>query len=286
MALALAACAPALQPPEIDWVAVPGGQLLLGSGEAAVSIEVAPFLLARTEVTNAEFRAFVEASGHVTDAERIGDSVVFRYRGEGGAWEITPGATWRSPEGRGSDLTDRWDHPVVHVSIRDAEAYAAWAGARLPTEAEWEWAARAGDRHWPFPWGPDHEPSGAPPANIWQGPFPSRDLAQDGHRGSAPVGSFPLNPFGLHDLAGNVWEYVSDRRGGGPAAGRHPRLSAADEPGLIAQIRGGSFLCARGVCEGYRSDARQFKLEADGSNNVGFRLASGISDPPPRGAGR
>jgi formylglycine-generating enzyme len=264
LAVAALAAACTADAPRGDTVAIPAGKLDTGG----VTVEVAAFRLDTTEVTNRRFAEFVAATGHVTDAERIGDSVVFRYGEErrdasrGGAWELVAGASWRHPEGPGSDIASRMDHPVVHVSFDDALRFAEWAGKRLPTEAEWQWARTSGD------------PRIAPAANLWQGRFPDSDRGEDGFFGTAPVGSFPRDRNGAHDLAGNVWEWVATERGSGPLAALHLARAGGEEPGLDHQIRGGSFLCARGQCEGYRADARQFKGRRDASNNVGFRCAS------------
>ena len=264
---------------------IEGASYLLGAGDeragpdAWVETRVSGFWIDAHEVTNTRFREFVEATGHVTDAERIGDSVAFT-RGVG--WQIVPGAQWRHPLGPGSDVEGKGDHPVVHVSLEDARAFAAWAGARLPTEAEWELAARGGLPGQPYAWGAERRPGGGEPANCWQGEFPHEDSLADGFAYTAPVGSFPPNGHGLFDVAGNVWEWVETSRGEGPAGALHEPWVPGMEPGLDAQIRGGSFLCADNDCQGYRVTARQFKLPRDGSNNVGFRVV--WDAPPPDGS--
>ncbi len=256
------------------WIS--GGTLQLGAGderralEESVAVAVDGFWIDAHEVSNAQFAEFVAATGHVTDAERIGDSVVF-VRDEG--WQIVAGADWRHPLGPQDEIEGREDHPVVHVSYLDAQAYAAWAGKRLPTEAEWEWAARGGLVAMPYVWGAQLRPAGTPPANCWQGEFPFEDSLEDGFAYSAPVGSFPANGYGLFDMAGNVWEWVETRRAQGPAAALHEPRTPDTEAGLDYQIRGGSFLCAENYCQGYRPSARQFKLARDASNNVGLRCA-------------
>lgn len=262
---------------DLGLVWVPGGRVELGGGDErfperlGIEVELPGFWIEATEVTNRRFAEFVEATGFVTDAERFGDSVVFQF--ETGAWALVAGACWRRPSGAGSDWRELEDHPVVQVSLRDAQAYAAWAGRRLPSEAEWELAARGGLVRAPFAWGSVHLPAGAPPANVWQGLFPAEDLGLDGFRGSAPVARFAANGLGLYDLAGNVWEWVDTPRGSGPLAPLHERRGPLTEAGLDAQIRGGSFLCAPNYCQGYRPSARQFKRPDEASNNLGFRCA-------------
>jgi formylglycine-generating enzyme required for sulfatase activity len=256
---------------------IPGGRARLGGGDErfperrGLEIELPGFWIEATEVTNRRFAEFVEATGFQTDAERFGDSVVFQP--ETGAWALVEGACWRRPSGAGSDWREIPEHPVVQVSLRDAAAYAAWAGRRLPSEAEWELAARGGLVEAPFVWGAEHLPAGSPPANVWQGLFPNEDQGLDGFRGSAPVGRFAPNGFGLFDLAGNVWEWVDTPRGSGPLAPLHEQRGPTTEAGLDAMIRGGSFLCAPNYCQGYRPSARQFKRPDEASNNLGFRCA-------------
>jgi formylglycine-generating enzyme required for sulfatase activity len=183
---------------------------------------VLPFAIAAGAVSNDEFARFVDDTGYVTDAERFGWSFVFAAflagpvragsaRSDSAPWWCAVrGAWWRRPEGPGSGWDDRGDRPVVHVSWHDAAAYAAWAGARLPTEAEWEYAARGGLDGARYAWADELTPGGEHRCNIWQGRFPTRNTADDGHVGAAPVGSFPPNGFGLHNVAGNVWEWCAD----------------------------------------------------------------------------
>ncbi len=256
---------------------IPAGQLLAGAGDerrpslTGIAVDVAAFRIEAHEVTNDRFAEFVSATSHVTDAERIGDSVVFT---PGQGWSIVRGADWQHPLGPGDSIESRGTHPVVHVSFADAQAFAAWAGLRLPTETEWEWAARGGLVAAPYAWGDDLRPGGVFQANCWQGVFPELNRLEDGFASTAPVGTFPANGYGLHDVSGNVWEWVSTQRGEGPVASLHEPRSVLTEPGLDFQIRGGSFLCAENYCQGYRPSERQFKLERDASNNVGFRCAA------------
>jgi formylglycine-generating enzyme required for sulfatase activity len=262
-----------------DMVRVPGGAFTMGTDKGmpfegpARRVTVRPFLVDRCEVSNREFGRFVAATGHRTEAERQGWSGVFDpARRE---WMPTRGADWRHPEGPASSIAARADHPVVHVSWDDAAAYARWAGKRLPTEAEWEYAARGG-RATEYAWGDDVSPNGRAMSNTWQGPFPDRDLGIDGFRGVAPIGRFPANGFGLVDMAGNVWEWTADWFGEPPGGG------GSDDPqgppsGAEKAIRGGSWTCSPSYCAGYRVAARQKSPRDSGLNNLGFRCVR--SDP-------
>jgi len=264
-------------------VRLPGGTFMMGSdqptfpqdGEGpAVQTTVQPFWIDVYAVTNDRFAAFVEATGYVTDAERIGSAFVFYAHlagGEAGAvvpglpwWRDVPGASWRAPEGPGSDLKDRGDHPVVQVSWNDAQAFARWVGGRLPTEAEWEYAARGGLDGARFPWGDDLTPGGEHMMNVWQGEFPARDLAEDGYSGVAPVGSFPANGFGLYEVCGNVWEWCEDRF--------DARLDVDLGPQERTQ-KGGSFLCHASYCDRYRPAARSHASAETATQHAGFRVA-------------
>ena len=303
-------------------VRVPAGEFMMGSDsfypeERPVHrVAVDGFLLDRDPVTNAEFAAFVEATGHVTRAERVPEaadfpdadpdqlvpgSLVFRrtpgpvdLRNAANWWSYTTGACWRRPEGPGSHLRGRDRHPVVHVAVEDAEAYAAWAGKELPTEAEWEYAARGGLEGTAFAWGDEHEPGDRPQANVWQGEFPWQNLKRDGYEGTSPVGAFAPNGFGLHDITGNVWEWTADY-----FRGRHPRPEAAGSAGCaglginpccvprnprVAErqradrghfpsrvIKGGSHLCAPNYCLRYRPAARQAEDTDTSTGHIGFR---------------
>ena len=256
---------------------LPGGPTLVGSEDPdhpeewpVREVDVAPFRIAACATTNAEFAAFVTATGHRTDAERFGSSLVFAgflpddfppTRGVAAApwWREVLGATWAHPFGPRSDLSGLDDHPVVHVSRTDAEAYAAWRGARLPTEAEWEHAARAGLAGQPFPWGDELEPGGEHRMNVWQGTFPTEDTAADGWRGTCPVDAFAANAFGLHNMTGNVWEWCD---------GVWP---GSERDGIS---RGGSYLCHASYCRRYRVSARQGHTPDSSTGNLGFRLAA------------
>ena len=294
-------------------VQVPGGTFRMGSDvhypeEAPVhAVAVDGFSIDRVQVTNRAFEEFVSATGYVTVAERpldpadfpgappenlVPGSMVFTMttgpvdlRHINQWWRWAPGASWRHPEGPGSSLDDRADHPVVHVAYEDAEAYAAWAAKALPTEAEWEWAARGGLDGAAFAWGDEPERPGERLANYWHGDFPWRH--DDGYGATAAVGSFPANGFGLHDMAGNVWEWTADwwspthpatpRRAarGRPRRGRRSR-AASTRPSRSSEIprkvvKGGSFLCADSYCQRYRPAARRPQMIDTGMSHVGFR---------------
>lgn len=244
-------------------------------GEAPVrEVTVAPFLLDRAVVSNARFATFVEATGYTTEAERAGWSFVFfgflpdaladRLQRPVSApwWRAVPRADWRHPEGPGSGLRGREDHPVVHVSQADALAYCAWAGCRLPTEREWEFAARGGLVQKRFPWGDELLPDGRWRCNIWQGTFPERNDAEDGYAGTAPVDSFQPNGYGLLNMVGNTWEWT-----------RAGYASASVPPGVMRAIRGGSYLCHASYCNRYRVSARTGITPDSSTANLGFRCA-------------
>lgn len=258
--------------PAAELLSIAGGAVLLGSADPDHPEEwpvreavVAPYRIAACAVTNDEYAAFAAATGHVSAAERFGWSFVFGgflpddfppTRGVAAApwWREVHGADWAHPEGPQSDLAGRGDHPVVHVSQRDAEAYAGWRGARLPTEEEWEHAARGGLVQQPFPWGDELEPGGEHRMNVWQGRFPDHDTAADGWSGTCPVDAFAPNAHGLHNTTGNVWEWCAS-----------------------GVSRGGSYLCHASYCRRYRVSARQPQGPDDSTGNLGFRLAAGAA---------
>ncbi|MGC1275739.1 MAG: formylglycine-generating enzyme family protein [Planctomycetaceae bacterium] len=313
---------------------IPPGEFTMGSrDESAPRNEQPPlhtavdgFWIDRREVTNAEFAKFVDATGYVTTAERaveweelrrqlppgtprpddstlVPSSLVFVPPDEpvtlddpSGWWRWTPGANWRHPEGQASSISKRPNHPVVHVSWDDAAAYAAWADKRLPTEAEWEYASRGGLGAKRFAWG-DEPPTDAV-ANIWQGDFPHRNTNLDGFAGTAPVGSFPPNGYGLFDTAGNVWEWCADwyradelarlaaelpegelcRNPAGPRESWNPA-----EPLSPSRVtKGGSFLCHVTYCESYRPAARRGTAVDTGMSHLGFRCVKDARSPAER----
>ncbi|MER7016134.1 formylglycine-generating enzyme family protein [Saccharopolyspora sp. NPDC000359] len=292
-----------LAPPEPGRVAdvdgmvlLPGGAFLMGAedaegfpddGEGLVrEVRLDPFRIDACAVSNDQFADFVADTGHRTDAERFGWSYVFaaflpgHLRRGAPRPERTPwwcgveGATWNCPEGPGSTVEGRGDHPVVHVSWRDAAAYAAWAGKRLPTEAEWEYAARGGLEQRRYPWGDVLDPDGEYRCNIFRGVFPVKNTAEDGFRGTAPVDAFPPNGFGLHNMSGNVWEWCADWWGT-----EHDRTRPLVNPtgpadGADKVIRGGSHMCHHSYCNRYRVAARTASSPDSTSGHTGFRCAA------------
>jgi formylglycine-generating enzyme required for sulfatase activity len=260
----------------VPMVLVPGGRYAMGSDRGAAdeapvhAVIVRPFWIDRTEVTVEQFARFVARTRHVTDAERAGASSVFDL--EAGSWSLVAGADWRHPDGPGSRA--RPDEPVVQVSWNDARAYARWRGGRLPTEAEWELAARGGLPGKRFAWGDALRPGGRVVANFWQGSFPRRDTGEDGYRGRAPVGRFPPNGYGLYDVTGNAWEWCADWYADDYFA-RSPAVDpAGPTTGLERVMRGGSFLCAENFCTNFRVAGRSHATPDSASSNVGFRVAA------------
>lgn len=270
---------------------IPGGQALLGTnrpvsprdGEGPLRTKkIAPFRMDRATVTKTRFQDFVTDTGYVTEAECIGDSLVFQGLLPKGTppsravaqtpwWRMIAGANWRNPVGQGSENFLEPDHPVTHVSWNDATAFAHWAGGRLPTEVEWEHAARGGLGDVPFPWG-EAEPNDSDffPCNIWQGRFPGQNTARDGYVGTAPAQSFAPNGYGLFNMVGNVWEMTSDifkvRSLKKDVAAAH-----AGKKGYRLS-KGGSFLCHRSYCYRYRIAARNSTSPDTSTSHIGFRL--------------
>ncbi|MEB3264851.1 MAG: formylglycine-generating enzyme family protein [Synechococcus sp.] len=316
--------APPGRPPAPQMVWIPGGSFTMGSDHhypeeaPAHRVVVEGFWIDRAPVTNAQFLKFVKATGHVTQAERPADpaaypearpellqpaSIVFvpppgpigtgnPYRW----WQYIPGANWRHPEGPGSSIRNREQHPVVHVAHGDAAAYAAWAGKRLPREAEWERAAWGGREGVEFAWGEELHPGGRPVANTFQGEFPHHNSRLDGWERTSPVGSFPANGYGLLDMIGNVWEWTDDwyaghggtvaahKAAGGCCTIENPRGASRQESidpgsqhGSIPRkvVKGGSFLCAPSYCRRYRPPARMAQGIDTSTCHMGFRCVVG-----------
>jgi len=276
-----------------DMVRLDGGGFLMGSedsdafaadGEGPVRrVTIDPFHLDRYPVTNEQFSEFTRATGYRTEAELFGWSFVFeghltdaeqlqRPRGVNW-WCKVEGADWQHPEGPGSGVATRPHHPVVHASWNDAMAFAAWAGKRIPTEAEWEFAARGGLDSKRFPWGNDLTPEGRHLCNIWQGAFPDVDLAEDGYSAPAPVDAFPANGFGLYSITGNTWEWCADW-----FSPDYHRFATRLNPvgpaeGQTRSMRGGSYLCHESYCNRYRVAARTSNTPDSSTTNLGFRCA-------------
>lgn len=307
-------CTTRQAPPGMVWI--PGGEFAMGDSlfpdaQPIHRVQVNPFWMDATEVTNAEFARFVESTGYATIAERTpkaedfpgappenlaAGSVVFspptgpvpldnhlRW------WGYVKGAYWRHPEGPGSSIENRMNHPVVHIAWTDAAAYAKWAGKRLPTEAEWEFAARGGLDGKSFGWGDEFQPGGKSMANTFQGNFPNNNTAADGFRATAPAKSFPSNGYGLYDMAGNVWEWTADwyRPDTHRAQNSTPSLAAnpqgpnnshdPSEPGVPKRVhKGGSYLCTDQYCARYRPGGRGKGEPDTGANHLGFRC---VKDP-------
>jgi formylglycine-generating enzyme len=305
--------APAKSRPGSDMVWIPGGIFLMGSDDhypeeaPAHRVSVGGFWIDRHTVTNAEFARFVRKTGYLTVAEQAPDpadypgakpellvpaSTVFRqppHRVDLGNhynwWTYVPGADWRHPQGPGSSIKKRPDHPVVHVAWDDVQAYSAWVGKLLPTEAEWELACRGGLDRAEFAWGEEFNPGGRWMANTWQGEFPTKNTEQDGYEGTAPVGSYPPNGYGLVDMIGNVWEWTADwyqahgelvhacctvanPRGGA----RHSSVDLNDPVGVPRKVmKGGSHLCAPNYCRRYRPAARMPQAVDTATSHLGFR---------------
>ncbi|WP_018479331.1 formylglycine-generating enzyme family protein [Pontibacter roseus] len=295
---------------------IPGGTFEMGSNDfypeekPVHRVAVDGFWMDKYLVTNAEFSAFVKATGYQTVAERfpnptdypgvdpallVPGSLVFQkpackvsLKNHLSWWAYVPGTCWKNPEGSTSNLHGREDHPVVHVTHEDAAAYCEWVGKSLPTEAEWEFAARGGLEGAVYTWGDDFTPDGQILANTWQGEFPWHNLQTDGYEGTSPVGAFPANGYGLYDMTGNVWEWTDDffrpRHPEDAAKAccvpRNPKVSTAEsgfvqnQPGSNIPkkvLKGGSFLCAPNYCLRYRPAARQGEAIESSASHIGFR---------------
>ena len=260
-------------------------------GEGPVrAVRVDTFRIDVAAVTNAQFAEFVAASGYRTEAETFGWSYVFHMLASEEIKRRTPqrpdttpwwvpvsGAYWATPEGPGSDVDDRMDHPVIHVSWNDALAYCDWAGTRLPTEAEWEYAARGGLDQRRYPWGDKLTPKGEHRCNIWQGTFPETNTSADGWIGTAPVDSYKPNGFGLYNTSGNVWEWCADWF----SPSHHLRAERSNPQGPAQGqrrvLRGGSYLCHRSYCNRYRVAARSSNTPDSSAGNLGFRCVRSVA---------
>lgn len=260
-----------------------------GDGEGPVRpVWLSPFAIDTFPVTNSDFAAFVEATAYRTDAERFGWSFVFwghlpenRFEqlvedtaAPAPWWCKVPDACWHQPEGPGSHIRARPQHPVVHVSWNDAAAFAAWAGRALPSEAQWEYAARGGLEQKLYPWGDELTPSGRHLCNIWQGEFPLHDIAEDGYAGTCPVDAFPPNAFGIYSVTGNVWEWCADWFTADIESDLMLRDPAGPATGTAKVMKGGSFLCHASYCNRYRVAARTSNTPDSSTSNIGFRCVS------------
>ncbi len=280
-------------------IRLPGGKFLMGTddkegfpadGEGPVrEITLNAFYIDATTVTNEQFNEFTKATDHITEAERFGWSFVFYqllseedrkkdYQVAAAApwWYAVHGATWKTPEGPRSGIDERMDHPVVHVSWNDANAYCQWAGKRLPTEAEWEYAARGGLVQKKFPWGDDLMQDGEHHCNIWQGTFPKYNSMDDGYLGTAPAKSFKPNGYELYNMAGNVWEWCNDWFS--PDFHKSGMRNNPKGPvtGQAKAMRGGSFLCHHSYCNRYRVAARSSNTPDSSTSNMGFRCVRDV----------
>ncbi|XP_040890639.1 formylglycine-generating enzyme isoform X2 [Toxotes jaculatrix] len=276
-------------------VLISGGEFLMGTDNPSIPADgegpqrlvyVDSFYMDIQEVTNRQFQSFVSATGYVTEAEKFGDSFVFEgilsdtvknqiTQAVAAApwWLPVKGASWRHPEGPDSNIKDRLDHPVLHVSWADAVAYCSWANKRLPTEAEWEYACRSGLKDRLYPWGNKLNPKGQHYANLWQGDFPNHNSGEDGFIKTSPVMSFPANGFGLYDMVGNAWEWTSDWWT------VHHTTDQQHNPkgppsGTDKVKKGGSYMCHKSYCYRYRCAARSQNTPDSSASNLGFRCVS------------
>ena len=288
--------APRKAPVDVSWVRLEGGAFRMGSAEEGFAadgegpvrtVRLSPFAIAAHTVTNMQFGDFVRETGYVTDAERFNWSFVFHafvppalkrcivnVPCETPWWYPVPRTYWAQPEGPGSTVLDRLDHPVVHVSWNDAQTYCRWSGTRLPSEAEWEFAARGGLDQKVYAWGDALMSGQKHRCNIWQGRFPAQNTAEDGFAGTAPVAAYEANGYGLYNVAGNVWEWCADAF----SPGYHRETSHIDplgiQPSGSRSLRGGSFLCHESYCNRYRVAARSSNTPTSTASNIGFRVAA------------
>ncbi|XP_009881184.1 PREDICTED: sulfatase-modifying factor 1 [Charadrius vociferus] len=284
-------------------VAIPGGAFTMGTDEPEIQqdgewparrVHINGFYMDQYEVSNEEFERFVNSTGYVTEAEKFGDSFVFEgmlseevkadiHQAVAAApwWLPVKGANWKHPEGPDSNISNRMDHPVLHVSWNDAVAFCTWAGKRLPTEAEWEYSCRGGLENRLFPWGNKLQPKGQHYANIWQGVFPTSNTAEDGYKGTAPVTAFPPNGYGLYNIVGNAWEWTSDWWAVHHSTDEvhNPRGPSA---GTDRVKKGGSYMCHKSYCYRYRCAARSQNTPDSSASNLGFRCAADTLPRLPR----
>lgn len=276
-------------------VHIPGGKFVMGTNDPVFTadgeqparwVEIDSFYMDVYEVSNAEFQLFVLANDYVTEAEKFGDSFVLdgelsedvRSTLQNAVaaapwWVPVKGADWRHPEGPDSDISERMDHPVVHVSWNDAIAYCKWMKKRLPTEAEWERACRAGKQDRLYPWGNKFTPNGKHRVNTWQGDFPTTNTGEDGYPSRCPVTAFPTNGYGLHNIIGNVWEWTADwwRVNHSPSLQKNP---VGPQTGSDKVKKGGSYMCTKDYCYRYRCAARSQNTPDSSAGNLGFRCAA------------
>jgi len=277
-----------------EMVFIPGGTFLMGTsdkegfstdGEGPVHpVTVSEFYMDRYAVSNLKFSSFVSETGYITEAEQYGWSYVFHLFVSPSVaanvtrtpvrtpwWYVVEGADWRHPEGPDSSIEGREKHPVVHMTWNDANAYCKWVGKRLPTEAEWEYAARGGLEQKRYPWGDELKPNGEHHCNIWQGKFPIKDHASDGYSGTAPVHSYAPNGYGLYNMAGNVWEWCADWFNPNYYSYGEYNNPKGPSTGAERVMRGGSYLCHKSYCNRYRVAARNKNTPDSSSGNIGFR---------------
>ena len=280
----------------VSFVTIPAGDFLMGTetggcagdGEGPVHVvELDAFRIDPYALSNARFTRFIEDTDHQTEAEAFGWSYVFagllpddfpptRAAAATPWWRAVEGATWDHPEGPDTNLEGRADHPVVHVSWSDAAAYASWSGTRLPTEAEWEAAARGGRAQKHFPWGDELEPDGRHAMNVFQGRFPVANTGGDGWFGTAPVHAFAPNDYGLYNVTGNVWEWTADWYDPGWYAYAPRQNPTGPSRGHHRVMRGGSYLCHASYCNRYRVDSRTGNTPDASAANIGIRLAADL----------
>ncbi|GIP29737.1 hypothetical protein J23TS9_48670 [Paenibacillus sp. J23TS9] len=287
------------RPDTSSWPIIPEGTYILGTddGEGFASdaegparpVHVQSFRISPHTVTNADYAEFVAATGYITEAERFGWSYVFHLLLSDPEsvnivgsplqtpwWNGVEGTYWRQPEGPGSHVLDRMNHPVVHVSWNDAQAYCEWAGVRLPTEIEWESAARGGLEGKRYPWGDVLRPDGEHRCNIWQGVFPTKNHASDGYLGTAPVDAYKPNGYGLYNMSGNVWEWCADWFTQNPDKRGSTEQPQGPMQGTSRLMKGGSYLCHQSYCNRYRIAARSSNTPDSSTGNIGFRVVADI----------